>query len=167
MSDYRALEHDECQALYRDVKDLIMDEFAKGANSQLKLASFMNSPIGQTHMSVKMTNAPNLNLSKAVKALSDWRRGTEIVEEKNPGNKSTSYLIDIPILVKIEKQYYNNNNNNDYVPYERNRYQDNDDITKPSNTEAMVYLMGLFACSVLIIYKSATGQAPEFLMNMV
>ena len=166
MDDVVKCSYEECQNLHRELKDLIMKEFATGPNSKAQIPSMVNADIGMSHLTVKVFNMPSLNMTQIVTRLTEWREGTTIQDEVMPGNKTKVYFISVPILKKRPRHY---EDDRQYTPvYNRAPgYPRTGEAEKPSSTTAMLYVMGLFLCGTVIVYKAAVGQAPYFLVSML
>jgi len=166
MDDIVKCSYEECQSLHRELKELIMTKFAHGANSNATIPRMVGTDIGTSHLTVKLSGVPSLNLTEIVDTLKEWRDGTTISEEKMPGNKTSVYFISVPILKRRERRRYDDDG---YAPVSHAPRYDADmgEVEKPSNTTAMAYLMGLFVCGTLIVYKAAVGQAPAFLVALL
>ncbi len=168
MDDIVKCSYEECQSLHRELKELIMTKFAHGPNSNATIPRMLSSDIGASHLTVKLSGVPSLNLTEIVVALTEWRDGTTICEEKMPGGKTSVYFISVPILKRRERHRYDDDDNG-YASVSRGPRYDADlgEVEKPSNTTAMAYLTGLFVCGTLIVYKAAVGQAPAFLVALL
>jgi len=158
----RKLDEEECNVIYKDLKEFIANNVSSGSNSNSTLQSFVKCDLGQTHMSVMLYNAPNLKLTELIDMLRDWRPGTAIDLETQPGNKTLVYRIDVPILVHIKHNDRRNEVQFSSRPSERFR----GNVSKPSAEWAMGYVMMLAICGSVVAYKVAVGQAPAFLISM-
>ncbi len=169
MDDVVKCTYEECQALHRELKDLVMTEFATGPNSKAQIPSMVKADIGMSHLTVKVFNMPSLNMTQIVTRLSEWREGTSIQDEVMPGNKTKVYFISVPILKKRPRHYGDNDRR--YAPVLRTaaaaEHARRGEVEKPSSTMAMFYVMCLFVCGTTIVYKAAVGQAPLFLVSLL
>ena len=166
MDDVVRCSYEECQGIYRELKELIMNDFATGANDKAQLSSMVNADMGNTHMTVMLSNAPDLPLTDFVNALSAWREGTTIHDETQPGGRSKVFHISVPILKRRPRHHDRDRDDGRRFPPARYGQREGE-MEKPSSTTLMLYVTGLVVCGTMIVYKAATGQAPQFLTELL
>jgi len=154
---YRKLERDECEDLHGRLKDFVQTTFRVGSNRNADIVPFMDSPMKQSHMTVRLTGMVNIEATDISNALAGWKEGTTFYMEPLAGGKTIRCFIDVPILVK-------RGNGGGDAPAEEYHYRSRvaRGPIKPSAERAMFYVMMLVCCVVVVAYKAAVGQAPGF-----